>query len=411
MKKFILLSTLYSLLFTPLEILSCKNRMKILSDLRNLSLVFLTGFALLIGCAPKKEARKVVRIALAAPITGDLTAMGQGMKKSAEIAIEEANKSNQFEGMKLELVPFDDRFDPKEAVNIANQIVSDTKIVGVVGHLNSGCSIPASRVYAQHNLVMISPASTNPKLTLQQLEPSWQWVRNVFRVCTTDDVQGSFGADFAWGKLKLKKFAVIHDKTPYGQGLAEEFAKQLKKIGGTVLSFDGIIVGEKDFKALLTRIKANKPDGIYFGGVYNECGLIIRQAKELGLNVSLISGDACFSPELIKISGPATDNNYITMVGISPEKLAEAKKFVEKFRNKYPKVDFQPYDHYTYEATKIILQAIKEGGPEKKNIIETVRKIKYNGVLGETTFDEKGDTLNKIISVYKVKEGKFIPLE
>jgi branched-chain amino acid transport system substrate-binding protein len=363
-----------------------------------------------LGCAPKKEAKKIVRIALAAPITGDLTAMGQGMKKSAEMAIEEANKSDEFEGIKLELVPFDDRFDPKEAVNVANQIVSDTKIVGVVGHLNSGCSIPASRVYAQHNLVMISPASTNPKLTLQQLEPSWQWVRNVFRVCTTDDVQGSFGADFAWGKLKLKKFAVIHDKTPYGQGLAEEFAKQFKKIGGTVSSFDGIIVGEKDFKALLTRIKADKPDGIYFGGVYNECGLIIRQAKELGLNVPLISGDACFSPELIKIGGPATGNNYITMVGASPERLPQAKEFLEKYKTKYPKVDSQPYDHYTYEATKIILQAIKMGSLEKKEIIETVRKIKYNGVLGETAFDEKGDTLNKVISVYKIKEGKFIPL-
>lgn len=381
MRKFVLLSTFYSLLFT-----------------------------FLIGCA-KKEEKKIVRIALAAPLTGDLTAMGQGMKRGAEMAIEEANKSGQFAGMKLELSPFDDRADPKEAVNIANQIVSDTKIVGVVGHLNSGCSIPASRVYAQHNLIMISPASTNPKLTLQQLEPSWQWGKNIFRVCTTDDVQGSYGADFAWKKLKLKKFAVIHDKTPYGQGLAEEFAKQFKKIGGTVLSFDGIGIGEKDFRALLTRIKANKPEGIYFGGVYSECGLIIRQARELGLNVPLISGDGCFSPELVKIGGPATENTYLTMVGVSPEKLPAAKEFLKKFKTKYPKVDSQPYDHYTYEATRIIIEAIKEKGPEKKDIIETVRKIKYNGVLGETSFDEKGDTLNKTISVYIIKEGKFIPLD
>lgn len=378
--------------------------------------VFLTPYCLLLitclfSCAPKKEELRVVRIALAVPLTGDLTAMGQGMKRGAEMAIEEAIKSNKFAGLKLELAPFDDRADPKEAVNAANQIVSDKKIVGVVGHLNSGCSIPASRVYAQHNLVMISPASTNPKLTLQQLEPSWQWVRNVFRVCTTDDVQGSCGADFAWGKLKLRKFAVIHDKTPYGQGLAEEFAKQLKKIGGTVLSFDGISIGEKDFKALLTRIKASKPEGIYFGGVYSECGLIIRQAKELGLNVPLISGDGCFSPELIKIGGPATENTYLTMVGASPEKLPEAKKFVEKFKSKYPKVDTQPYDHYTYEATNIIIEAVARVEADKEKIIDTVKGMKYKGILGETSFDEKGDTLNKIIFVYQVKEGKFVSLD
>lgn len=381
MKKFVLLSTLYSLLFT-----------------------------LLIGCAPKREG-KFVKIALAAPLTGDLTAMGQGMKHGAEMALEEAKQSGKFIGLELALAPYDDRADPKEAVNVANQIVSDSKIVGVVGHLNSGCSIPASRIYNEHNLVMISPASTNPKLTRQQLEPSWQGMRNVFRVCTTDDVQGSYGADFAFKKLKLKKFTVIHDKTPYGQGLAEEFAKQFKKIGGTVLSFDGISIGEKDFRALLTRIKTNKPEGIYFGGTYSECGLIIRQARELGMNIPVISGDACFSPELIKIGGPATENTYLTMVGASPEKLPQGKEFIEKIRKKYPKVDLQPYDHYTYEATKIILQAIQEVGPEKSKIIEAVRKMKHKGLLGETTFDEKGDTLNKIISVHLVKEGKFLPLD
>jgi len=410
MKRFILLYTLH---FTPYR--NLKSLVTLLKSFISfiIFLGFLTGFTLytvFFGCAPKKEG-KIVRIALAVPLTGDLSAMGQGMKRGAEMVIEEAKASGKFANLKLELAPFDDRADPKEAVNVANQIVSDKKIVGIVGHLNSGCSIPASRVYAQHNLVMISPASTNPKLTLQQLEPSWQWERNVFRVCTTDDVQGSYGADFSWQKLKIKKVAVIHDKTPYGQGLAEEFTKQFKKIGGTVLSFDGISIGEKDFKALLTRIKASKPEGIYFGGVYSECGLVIRQARELGLNIPLITGDGCYSPELIKIGGLATGNTYVTMVGISPEKLPQAKKFIEKFKSKYPKVDSQPYDHYTYEATNIILEAIARVGADKEKIIETVKGIKYQGILGETAFDEKGDTLNKVISVYQVKEGKFVSLQ
>jgi len=397
----------------------------------HLSTVLLLTICL--GCAPKKESagRRIVRIALAVPLTGDLTAMGQGMKRGAEMAIEEAKISGRFKDFSLELRAFDDRADPKEAVNVANQIVSDKRIVAVVGHLNSGCSIPASQVYAQHNLIMISPASTNPKLTLQQLEPSWRWKKNVFRVCTTDDVQGSYGADFTWGKLppnlpakswqagadspqakKIRKVAVIHDKTPYGQGLAEEFAKQFRKLGGTVVSFDGVAIGEKDFKALLTRIKTAKPQALYFGGIYSECGLVIKQARELGLDIPLLSGDGSYSPELIKIAGVKTcENVYITMVGAAPEKIPEAGEFVKKFKTKYPNVDMQPYDHYTYEATNIVLNAITKVGENKEAIIDVVHRTKYQGVLGETTFDEKGDTLNKVISVHRVKEGKFIPLD
>ena len=183
------------------------------------------------GCAPKSDGGKkdtVVKIGLIAPLTGDIAAMGQGMKNGATLAVEQANgrEDVKTKGIRFELVAVDDRADPKEAVNGANVLISDPKVAGVAGHLNSQCSIPASQVYARKDIVMISPASTNPKLTQQGL-------KNVFRVCTTDNVQGGFAAEYLYGKLGMKKVAVMHDKTTYGQGLAEEFKKKFVALAAT----------------------------------------------------------------------------------------------------------------------------------------------------------------------------------
>jgi len=347
---------------------------------------------------------KVVKIALVCPLTGDVAAMGQGMKRAAEIAVEEGNAAGRFQDIKLELAAFDDRADPKEAVNVANQIISDRQIAGVVGHLNSGCSIPASQIYSKRGLLMITSASTNPKLTLQGL-------KNVFRICTTDDVQGSFAANYFIDKLKITRAAVIHDKTSYGQGLAEEFKKQFEIRQGKITGFDGINIGDKDFRALLTSIKNKKPSLIYYGGMYTECGLISKQAKELGLPVPVVSGDGVFTPEFIKIGGNATEGDYASMIGIPPEKLPKAKAFIERYKAKYPGVDMQPYDTYTYEATSLIMEAIEKTGKDPAQIVDYVSRAKFSGILGETTFDAKGDTLNKTISIYRVKNGKFIYCE
>lgn len=354
----------------------------------------------LVSCAVKKETTtkgKIVKIALVCPLTGDIAAMGQGMKNGAMLAIEEANQS--LKDIQFELLALDDRADPKEAVNVANQIVSDKSVCGVVGHLNSGCSIPASAVYNRHNLVMISPASTNPKLTLQGFT-------NIFRICTTDDVQGSFAADFIY-KKNLKEVAVIHDKTPYGQGLAEEFQKTFNELGGKVLCFEGISLGDRDFKALLIKIKSQNPQIIYFGGMYQEGGLISKQAKEMGLNIPLVGGDGIYTGEYIKIAGKSSEGDMATMIGSPPDKLAKAKDFIEKYKSKFPNMDMQPYDPYTYDTTNIIIEAVKNIGLDKGKIIDYIKNIKYNGIIGETRFDEKGDTLNKEITCYCVKDGKW----
>lgn len=366
-----------------------------------------------LSCGPKE---KVYRIALAVPLTGDIAAMGQGMKRGAELAVEEVNASGRFK-IKIELRAFDDRADPKEAVNVANQIVSDPNIVAIIGHLNSGCSIPAAQVYAKKNLLMITPAATNPKLTLQQLEPEWEWEKNVFRVTTTDDVQGEFAANFLRDKLKIRTVSIIHDKTAYGQGLVEEFKNGFESKGGRVISFDGISLGDRDFKALLTRIKQNNPDALYFGGIYNEGGLIVKQARELGLKSLFVSGDALQTVEFFKVAGASAEGSYITNVGVPPERIASAKIFIDTFQKKFPRVDIQPYDHYTYEATKIALLALEKAGIQEESdavnrmkMLEFMKTVKYDGVLGRTEFDEKGDTKNKAITVYHVKDGKFVTI-
>lgn len=355
-----------------------------------------------VGCANKGP--RVVKVALVAPLTGDIAAHGQGMKRAAQMAVDEAVQSNRFKDFKLELAAFDDRGDPKEAVTVANQIISDPTIMGVVGHLNSGCSIPASQVYAKRNVLMITPASTNPKLTQQGL-------KNVFRLCTTDDVQGTFAANYAVDSLKIDKVAVVHDKTAYGQGLAEEFRKQFESRKGPILSFDGIDVGEKDYKALLTRIKGENPSLIYFGGMHPECGLMSKQAKELGLAIPVFAGDGIVTPEYAKIGGPATEGDYASLTGLPPEKLPASQSFIENYHKRYPKDDMQPYDPYTYEAINVVLEAIDKTGGDRAKMIDYVANIKFTGILGESSFDAKGDTRNKTITIYRVQDGKFVYVE
>src|SRR5713226_1791197 len=252
------------------------------------------------GCGPKEN---VTRVAVALPLTGDIAALGQGLERACALALEEANAQGRFQGFKVEMVAFDDRSDPREAVSVANRIVSDPSVVAVVGHFNSGCSIPASQVYARAHLPMISPAASNPKLTLQQLEPDWKYPRSIFRVNTTDDAQGPYASDYAVKTLKVKRAALIHDKTAYGQGVAEEFKKRLEALGGVALSFDGVNVADKDFNALLTRIHDANPQMLYWGGDYAGGGLVVRQARGVGITTPIILSEANLDQEYLRVAG------------------------------------------------------------------------------------------------------------
>lgn len=350
------------------------------------------------GCGPKE---KTVKIAVAVPLTGDIGTEGQGLRRAVELAVEEANESKRFP-FKLEAAPFDDRADPKEAVNVANLIISDPRVVAVVGHYNSGCAIPAGKVYARGPIAFITPAATNPQVTRQQLETDWTGPKVIFRVVPTDDVQGSFAARFVYQKLGKRSVSVIHDKTPYGQGLAEQFEEEFKRLGGRIASKDGVSVGDKDYKALLTRLKEQvKPEGVFFGGLYTESGLIVRQMRELGLKTPFFSGDASKTSGLFDVAGDAADGTYATMVGVPVELLPTARSFVEKYKKRWtgPSEELKPYDQFAYEAANIIIEAIAEAGPDRAKVLEALPKTRHEGILGTTTFDEKGDTLNKIVTM------------
>ena len=363
--------------------------------------VFVSALLAALGCGAKEP---VAKIAVAVPLTGDMGTEGQGLRRAVELAVEEANASKRFP-YRLELAPFDDRADPKEAVNVANLIVSDPRIVAVIGHYNSGCAIPAAKVYARAPVAMISPAATNPEVTRQQLSQDWSGPRNVFRVVPTDDVQGAFAAHFVSKKLGQRRISILHDKTPYGQGLAEQFKKTFLELGGQVASEDGISVGDRDFKALLTRIKGLGSDGLYFGGLYTEAGLIVKQMRELGMKTPFFSGDGAKTPGLFDVAGEAADGSYLTIVGIPVELLPSAQEFMADYKKRWTGAgeDIKPFDHFGYEAAEIIFEALAKVGPDRAKLIEALRRIKYSGLLGTTVFDEKGDTTNKVITMTQAR--------
>lgn len=354
-------------------------------------LAFMIGFS---GCKKKED---VVKIGIAGPMTGAQAKMGADFRNGVTIAIEEWNAKGGILGKKIEMVVGDDQADPKQAVAVANKLVNEG-VKGIVGHFNSSCSIPASDVYNRAGIPMITPASTNPQLTERGY-------RGVFRVCGRDDQQGKVAADFVMSQLKIKKVAIIHDKTTYGQGLADEFKKNL--INVEVVYYGGITQGDKDFKTVLTAIKAKKPELIYFGGIYPEAGLLLRQAREIGLYVPFMSGDGSIDPKFIEIAGKdAAEGTYLTF-GPDPKNIPTAKDFIEKYNAKFG--DIGPYSIYAYEATNILLKAIKEAGTlDGKAIIEKLHAMEFEGSLGKIKFTEKGDVAVAPYVVWITKDGKFV---
>ncbi|MDI6785719.1 MAG: branched-chain amino acid ABC transporter substrate-binding protein [bacterium] len=353
---------------------------------------------LLLSCA-KKE--KVIKIGGVGPLTGSQSEVGQDLINGEKLAVEEINASGGLLGKKVVLVSMDDKADPKEAVSVAHKLVSDSQVIAVIGHLNSGATLPASRVYHQGGMVMLTPTSTNPKITKQGF-------KNVFRACITDEVQGPLCADFAIDKLSKEKFAVLHDKTAYGQGIAEQFTKKVIDREKSLLLFEGITEGDKDFTAISTKIKNLNPDLLFFGGAFPEGGLIIKQARQLGMDATFMAGDGCFAPEFMKIGGNASEGTIISFLASPWEEKESAKEFVAKFKKKYGVV--KTYAPYGYECINIIAKAIKAAKKAERGALLGAMSdpnFYYEGILGNTQFDNKGDTKNKELYFYVVKEGKL----
>ncbi len=367
-----------------------------LSYLKVLSLFILTVFVLS-GCKKGGEpVSNVIKIGTAGPMTGDQSAFGQDQQNGVRMAIDEWNLKGGVMGKKIELIVGDDQHDPKQAVSIANKMVNDGA-VGIVGHFNSSCSIPASRIYNEQKVPMITHGSTNPQLTEQN-------IKGVFRVCGRDDQQGMKAAEFVTENMKAKSVAILHDKTTYGQGLADEFRKAVE--GKVKVTYHGgITQGDKDFSAVLTNIRTETPDLIYFGGIYPEGGLLVKQAKALGIKAPLMSGDGVISEEFLKIAGADAEGTYVTFAP-DVNNIPSAKGFVDAYTKKYGKPG--PYSVYAYVAANILLQGIKEANStDGEKIAEAIHKIKYNGALGSLEFDEKGDVKVSPYVVWQVKKGKW----
>jgi branched-chain amino acid transport system substrate-binding protein len=353
-------------------------------------------FCLLAFGCQKKES--VIKIGIAGPMTGDQAKLGTDLKNGASLAAEEWNNKGGVLGKKIEVIISDDQHDPKQAVSVANKMVNDG-VVGVIGHFNSSCSIPASDVYNRAGIPMISPGSTNPQFT----EKGY---KGVFRVCGRDNQQGKVGADFVIKNLKLRQVAVLHDKTTYGQGLADEFKKALGD-NVKVVYYGGIVQGDKDFKMILTAVKEKKPELIFFGGIYPEAGLLVKQSRELGLTSGFMSGDGTIDPKFIEIAGnEAAEGAYLTF-SPDPINIPSAKEFIIKYQSKIGEIG--PYSVYAYDAMNILLTAIGEAGStEGKAVIDKLHSVEFNGALGRISFDSKGDVIEAPYVVWITKNGKFV---
>jgi branched-chain amino acid transport system substrate-binding protein len=350
---------------------------------------------ILLGCT--REDKNVIRIGAAGPMTGDQSKMGVDLRNAVELAVAEWNVRGGVLGKKIIMLAGDDQADPKQAVSIANKFINQ-QAVAVVGHWNSSCSIPTSKYYNDANMVMISPATTNPQFTLQGF-------KRVFRVCGTDDQQGRVAAEFVLTRLHPKRAAIIHDKTAYGQGLADYFKKALgDKV--QVVYYGGIIQRDPDYKAVLTTIKENKPDVYFFGGIYPEAGRLVRQAKEIGLTIPMITGDGVYDPTFISIAGKSAEGTYVTF-GKEPAGLSTAQSFMEKYRAKYG--DPGPYSIYAYDAANIILSSIAETkSTDGGTIAEYISKTTFHGAFGDISFDKNGDVTKAPYVIWQVKDGKFV---
>jgi branched-chain amino acid transport system substrate-binding protein len=346
------------------------------------------------------QSKGTIKIATQSPLSGGQAALGEGIKLGTQLALEKLKGPVEKLGFKVELVPFDDQAKPDVGVANAANILADKDILAVVGHLNSGVAIPSSEKYKEAQLAMISPANTNPTVTDRNY-------LNVSRVCGRDDVQGVVGATFAKDTLKVNSVYVIHDKTAYGQGVAEFFKADAEKKGIKVLGFEGT-EEKSNFDPILTPIKAKNPDLIYFGGIYDQAAPFFKQASEKGIKAKFMGPDGMDSTDLVKIGGKAVVGMHYSTVAGPVEKYPAAKAFKTEYKEKFKK-DPEPFAAQAYDSAAIALKgieaAIKANGgkmPSREQVSVAIRKTKHTGITGTIEFDEKGDPKKALYFVFQV---------
>jgi len=366
---------------------------------------FAFAAALACGVLAAGSASAQIKVGVAGPLTGGSAAFGAQLRNGATQAVEDINAAGGILGQKIELSIGDDRGDPKEGVSVANKMAGEG-VKFVVGHFNSGVTEPASAVYQENGMLEITPASTNPKITERGM-----W--NVFRTCGRDDQQGTVAGEYLLKNFKGKKIAIIHDKTTYGLGLANATRATMNKGGLKEVIYEGVNRDDKDFSAIVSKVKASGADLIYWGGLHDTGGLLLRQMRDQGVRAPLMGGDGITDDEFASIAGPGAEGTLMTY-GPDPRKRPEAKAVVDKFRAK----NFEPqaYTLYSYAAMQIIKQAAEAAKSlDPKKVADKMRSgMKFQTVIGELSYDKKGDItrLDYVMYVWKKNpQGKITYVE
>lgn len=351
--------------------------------------------------APAATPEVVVKLGHVAPMTGPQAHLGKDNENGAVLAVEELNiKGLEIGGakVKFQLLAEDDAADPKQGAIVAQKLV-DAKVNGVIGHLNSGTTIPASKLYADAGIPQISGSATNPKYTQQGF-------KTAFRVMANDVQQGKVLGEFA-AKQGVKTVAVVDDRTAYGQGLADEFKKAAEAAGLKVVATEYTNDKATDFKAILTKIKSTKAELVFYGGMDAQGGPMAKQMKELGIKAKFLGGDGVCTPEFMKLGGEAAEGNYCSLPGMPLEKLAKGPEFKERFTKKF-NADIQLYSPYVYDAVMVMADAMKRADSvDPAKYLPAIGQTKYDGVTALIEFDAQGDLKGGAISIYQYKGGKL----
>ncbi len=359
----------------------------------------------LAGCGSGND-EATLKIGHAGPLTGTIAHLGKDNENGVRLALEEANAAGfEIDGKKLtlELVSEDDQGDPKQGTIVAQKLV-DAKVAGVIGHLNSGTTIPASKLYNDAGFAQISPSATNVTYTNQGFNTA-------FRVIANDAQQGKVLGEFAVTKLGATTIAIIDDRSAYGQGLADEVEKAAVAAGATIAAREFTDTSKTDFTAILTRIKGKNPDLVFYGGMDAQAGPMMKQVKNLGLTAKFLAGDGAQSLEFLKLAAEAAEGAYASSPGVPLNQMQGGSAFQEKYKAKFNE-DIQLYAPYAYDAANALLAAMKKANStDPARYLPELAGIQYQGVTGTVAFDEKGDIKGGGISLYQVKDGKWEYIE
>ena len=361
---------------------------------------------------------KVAKIGVIAPLSGDLSALGLGIRNSVDLAIRQANESNAIPGWTLELAAEDDEAKPDVGKNAATKLAGDDEVIGVVGALNSSVSQSLQPVLNSANIVQVSPANTGTSITMgPDVENPKRGYPNYFRTCTHDAVQDPFAGRYMY-EAGYKKIATIHDKKTYGSGLVKFATEGFTSAGGEIVAAETINPDDKDFSAVISKVKSANPEAVFYGGEYPQAGPLSQQMKAAGLKVPLVGGDGIKDDAYIELAGKTSEGDISTSVGAPTETLESAKGFVSAYGEAGFQEPYAAYGAQSFDAANAVINALKvslkdasDAQSARANTITEVGKVSFDGATGKIEFDEFGDTTNKIITAYEVKDGKWVAVK